>query len=182
MVLLVTFSHGDSEMAMEKNIWPLNFMLLLPLCVELFRSGKRIKIQRIFKIGLMVLISLSALKVYKMKDFYIERIDHLRGLISQVPDSECRKWLVKSEYLNSRKLHVKYALSVESLLLTSIEKGSAQISIHSYKDKKRALIDLDVENRFYFVDSWPYIEMEELNRSYFNLPEGPYCSFPVPEQ
>jgi hypothetical protein len=174
IILFLTFQKGDSNIAMEKNIMPLNFIILMPIIIEIFRR----KDVNIIRISAYLLLAFSILwssyHVFNTRKVYHKRIVYLEQMINVARQQDNKKFIIKKEVLNPNKIMVEYALSTETLLLTSIEGPDSSLTIHYVSNRMKNKFRTDMEDLFFFTQYWPTIPMDQLNKRFFHLPDGKY--------
>ena len=126
LVTLVVYHRGDSDIMMEKNFLPLSAFALLALVYEWPALSRREWLLG----GVAVLLGGCLLGVFLRSDPYRARVDQLVQLVADCRSQQVRKAvLVRSQPVADR-LMVPWALSVETLMLSSLKGPAAAQTVY----------------------------------------------------
>ena len=173
-VLIVTFKGGDSAMAMQKNILPMSFFIFMPLLLELFNAEKDGLIESFGKLALLIVLTLSVVDVFEERKVYERRVAYLTKMVEYSENRGEKKLLIEREFIKANIIGVEYALSVETLLLSSIHGPGSSATIHYVKESQPDEYTTEEIDVFYYLPYWSRLGTDELNPKYFSLPSSPY--------
>ncbi len=158
-IILIHFANpqGIHSFYVEANYQLLTIFTILPLIIFFYQSNWT----RYFNIGLCICMIVSILRIISYSQNYTERI---KDIIS-ITKTSCSKQIISENDLESKLYKMTWALSVESLIISSI-KG---------KQKTLSLRVVD-QNERQFIGPFKEYHIEELNQDYFILSNEHYCN------
>ncbi len=157
-IIMIHFAnpHGVHSFYVEANYQLLTIFTMLPLIIFFYRSNWT----RYFNIGLCICMAVSLVRIISYGNDYTERIVDIKNISS----ISCTKQLISENDLDSKLYKMTWALSVESLIISSIKGRQRTLSLRVADQKERQ-----------FIGPFKEYDIEELNQDYFILSDEHYC-------
>ncbi len=169
---VITYYEGDSPMSMEKNFMPLSLFICLPFVREiLFEFNKFSRL----KFGFVIfVIGISLFNIFSESSVYKNRIEYLSRMVSYSQKFPERKFIIQKQLIDMNKLIIPWALSVETLLFSSLDSPDSSKTFFITDDVNKLNYTKDNVELFMCTDFWLDWNIKELNNKYFKLKEGKY--------
>lgn len=167
-ITILTFPVGDSDPMMEKSFMPATFMVMVPLAFWMGRLRSKI----VSAVLLTAFCGWSLTFLWHTAARYTERIDALRAIL-EVHAAEHPKLIATMDMLDETDLHENnWATSLDALMLSRVlgEEPRTLFIAGSEADIERFAGRTD---QFLYLP-WDPEGMTLRNRTYFDLPQGPY--------
>ncbi|RMG84685.1 MAG: hypothetical protein D6714_07405 [Bacteroidetes bacterium] len=120
----------------------------------------------------LILTTFSIDRIYKKHQFYTQRLDYITQTIKMHATPTQRKFIVHPRYFNWEVMWVPAIMSLESLILSSIEnpKDAAVIYVAKYEDDIPKL----AKKKNAILGAMPGVSHQGLNKRFFDLPPHEY--------
>jgi hypothetical protein len=172
LVTAVIYQKGDSPMSMEKNFMPMNLFVCLPFVREILFENRK---NRVLKyIIVLSFLTLSIFNIIRESGIYTQRLDYLKKILSNAAVSGERKFLVEKQDVDMERLIIPWAVSVETLLYSSMESPDHSATIYISEDFGHFIQLADKPGLFLCTDFWLEWDITALNKNYFRMPEERY--------
>jgi hypothetical protein len=171
VLIIINFYFGDSDMMMEKDFQPLNVFIGIPFVADFLLKQDKVKIIRSVVYIFILFIGLSLF--LKSALFYKKRTNYLAELIQSTKQLPGNKFIMDNKELPAETILISYAVSVETLLYSSLEgpQNSRTIFAENLKTFNQEALNTD---QFLFTNFWPVYSINDLNKNYFNLEQVKY--------
>ncbi len=173
LVTVVVYHRGDSDIMMEKNFLPLSAFAFMALLYE----WPRLPRPDWLLAGIGVLLGGCLLGIFLRSDPYSKRVELLSRALADCRTQQVSKAvLVRNPPLADRVM-VPWALSVETLLLSSVEGPANTQTLFWQEDAKtaRELARTTRPDQLLFTPFWLIYNAADLNPHYFGLPATRYA-------
>ncbi|MDB4727424.1 hypothetical protein OAF63_01425 [Saprospiraceae bacterium] len=122
--------------------------------------------------AMIIILSFSVDRVYKKHDYYTQRLDYLTKTMEMHATETQRKFILHPRYFNWAPMWVPSIMSLETLMLSSIDdpKNATVIHVADYQDDLEKLL----KKRKLVIGSMPHVWHKGLNKNFFDLPEHEY--------
>jgi hypothetical protein len=172
LITLVTYHEGNADIAMERIFLPLNVFVSIPFCKDfVFRQRK---LSMPIKIYLVLLLTVGVGFILNGADKYVKRTNYLKHMIRETHRQNVDKLIVSRDQLNMDLVEVPWALSTETLLLSSLN-GDSSTTIYFAESKEDiSKINVNDPNALLIANFWLYWKADKLNMKYFRLKLQPY--------
>jgi len=174
LVIFLTFTKWYYPFIQEKNIVPLNILLLIPFINEVVFSSNRLNI--IKQIFLVLLFAVSVAHVIIASGFYTNRLAYLRDLITMTKQFPEKKFIIDKKYIDINQVNVLWAFATESLLLSSLDgpDSSRSIYIPNHVEEIKTKVNLKDPTLFICVPWYRHLIAGKMDKHYFNLENSAY--------
>jgi hypothetical protein len=170
LLTIIIYNEGNADIAMERVFLPLNVFVAIPFCKDfLFKKHQKLPV----KIYLSVLFIFSLGLIIKGGIKYSKRTQYVKSIIERVEKYDGSKFFVYRSQLNMELIEIPWALSTESLLLSSVD-GSSKTFYFVETLDDIAKIKNQVKDVLLITNFWLYWNATDLNKRYFNLSPGYY--------
>jgi hypothetical protein len=174
--LMVTYSPGESDIGMERNLIPFWVLAAVPFVHDLLLNKKLAFYSRSAIIyGLIIFI--SALFILRATSIYVQRLNYIREILAVASEkSGGSKFIIEPKSLNMDIVANHWSFANETLLLSSIKGKDKSCTIYIATDinQLKSQYDFQKKDVFLSVPFWLKWDYSILNHKYFNLPEEPY--------
>ncbi|MEZ5043232.1 MAG: hypothetical protein R2828_25275 [Saprospiraceae bacterium] len=139
--------------------------------------------QRIWSLLLVVvLLGFGLDRIHHKRLFFQERMAILQNMLDEYTTDENRKVLAHIDYFDWNKLWLPWAVSIETLMMSSLEDPDQAATIYYKQHRKDEEDYLNNPHFFFSLHYDPFIfEMDSLPKHLFRLKEGYYQSIPLPK-
>lgn len=129
-----------------------------------------------------ILMAFSLFKIYDSHTFFHERIEYLKTAMAEHTDANHPKAIASRKNYNYDKLWIGWAMSMETLLISSIESPDNSRTIYLSHNEGKWDDRLEEPLLFLNVHFGPEsVKQEWLPRQFFHLPEVPYIKIELEE-
>jgi len=172
LIHLITYHRGDSDIMMEKNFLPWAFFWVIPYLADV-HNKLSIPVRNILVGGLLLW---SLIGIYTHADRYEMRLLQLQQTLQESQKQDSRKMLLVANGKVQERLMVPWALSVESLILSSLDgpANSRSLFAVSSAEEARNLARNTQPDQWLFTNFWQINDPHALNPRYFKLPDQKY--------
>lgn len=171
LLVLITFSRGESPMVLENYFSVIGFFTAVPL-VDLLLEKVKIKKALLFIIPILFI---NLISIYNAHFTLTKRIDYLNRIISNTRPLDGRKFMINNENFPWQYAWVKWTVPFETAILSSLKSPDSTMTIFiaDHMDKYNSLID---EGNVFLGAEWnlKQFSSENLNNNYFRLPCSRY--------
>ena len=117
---------------------------------------------------MIVLIGFSIDRIYKKHEFYTQRLAYLSETLDLHTTGNQRKLILDSKHFDWDKMWAPYLVSLESIMLSSIEnpKDAAVLHITKYGEDIKAL----AKKKKMILGAMPHVSHKRLQKDYFDMP------------
>ncbi|MBP7407678.1 MAG: hypothetical protein KA941_02875 [Flavobacteriales bacterium] len=136
LLTVLTYHQGETAMMMEKNFLPLATMVALPLLLEVERLGQRARWIGFAVFAVVLFLQFRGISFASRP--VGERFTVLQRVVDDARASGSGTVAMDAAVLDARGLHIHWALSYETLLLSGID-GPAKSVIVRSMDQGQAL-------------------------------------------
>lgn len=173
VVTIVVYHRGDSDIMMEKNFMPLSAFPLLALLYEMRSMPQR----RLIMTGLAVLLGWCLVGVAFRSGSYTNRLNTLTEMLQDCKEQNVNKAVIITEGRIGERLMVPWALSVETLMLSSLNSPNNSRTLYAQTtgEEARRLANETRPDQLLFTNFWLHYDPKSLNGRYFNLRNAPYA-------
>ena len=171
-ITFISYYQGDSPMAMEKNFMPLNLFVCLPFVKEILWDLKKGQLLKF--IFVIIIIGVSLYNICTESTIYRSRISYLGHMMNYSEKFTGEKFLIAKKDIDMDRIIIPWALSVETLLYSSLESADSTKTFFISEDPYKLNFDRKDPDLFLCTDFWLNWNSKELNRKYFRLKEGRY--------
>ena len=170
-ILAQTFYLGGDDIEIEKVFAPLALFLAIPVSKEIIFSNQKGKyIKSILFIGIIIL---GFSFIHKSGKYFETRVLYLGSLLNRTDSSVNKKFIIEQKELNEI-IRAPWAVSVETLLLSTINSPDNQKTIYVTSNKQEfEKVNIELPDQFFLVPFWFKLD-QPLNQRYFKLSPGPY--------
>lgn len=174
-LLLVNVSFPDLEQStyLQNLHLPLGFMIALPLVFDVLPNTKPVA----WITALIVLFVFRFGMIYQSHNFYTNRVTALRVLMEKSKVQTTNKFWIEDTALVPEVYGETWALSYETLLLSSIPSpdSTRTIEMQSVVEQNAFLLDAD----YVFINRYHSWDGNTLPSKYFNLKHSKYQKLPL---
>jgi hypothetical protein len=169
-VLLVNVSFPNTTGGTyQQNLYlPLGFLIALPLAFEILPALKPM----VWIPALAVLFLFRLFMIYDAHTSFTERQTYFQTLLTKLQSKPTNKFFVSEQELPKKVVGETWAISYETLLLSSLQspENTQTIELEDVIDRQRFLLDSD----FVFINRWWGWDGRALPTKYFNLRQAKY--------
>ncbi len=166
----IIYKSGDSDIQMEKTFMPLTIFCVIPLFKNF--SGK--KAFETIKTFIFLVIIVSSFYFILRNKVYVNRLNYMNKIANGVRCTDSQKFFVYSSDLDRRRLMYSWTFSMETIFQSTYNKFESLKTIYIFQDEIPEHVDLKRKDLFLFVPYYLCLNVNDLNKKYFDLPQEEY--------
>jgi hypothetical protein len=167
LIVLLTFDDITWDFMTEKNLAPLNVLVLVPFFHDLF--FQKIKFRCIKTIFLLAIIIYSSSLIVIASRDNLNRLNYIKHLTDMTKKFPEKKFIIQESDLDFKTLLMGWALGTESLLLTSLESPDSSMTIYVPGKEENIWVDVN-DADIYMCAYWaPDLSIRKMDKNLFNL-------------
>lgn len=166
----IIYKLGDCDIQMEKIFMPLSVFFVIPFFKD-FRGKKAFEAIKIISFLAIIMSSFFFILSNKV---YVKRLNYIDKIVQGVRCKETQRFFVYSIDLNNRRLMFSTMFSMETILQAKNRTFKDIKTIYIFHDEIPTHVNLNQKDLFLFVPYYLCLNINDLNKKYFDFQEKSY--------
>lgn len=175
LISILVYYQGDADHMLEKSFMPLNFIVFLPLILEMQKMDKRV--QQVLFIALCFLVMNNFLIINHTSIKFTARHKKIVALVHQLEEKGKCKGLISNDDVAYLGIGPDWAMACETIFISSFDGPSKTKTI--YADSKNDSTLTQGNDYFIYLPWYGKWNPKELNDKYFRLCDEEYIRLQV---
>lgn len=170
LISILVYYQGDSDVMLEKSFMPLNFIVFLPLIIEMGKLGEKPRQIIFVLLSLLILVNYSLF--IRTSEKFTTRHEKIVELVRQLGEQGHCKGLISNNDVRDLEIGPDWALACETILFSSFDNPAQSKTL--FVDTKNDATLTERKDIFLFAPFWSKWDQALLNQRYFQLCDEPY--------
>lgn len=175
LITVLTFSHGDTIAIMEKRFLPAVFMIAFTFGMISFENREQ-NAGAVLTSHITILYGLLCILV--TGNAFTARLDYFRSILAYQHTINQPKMIVTRENLDPTYLFNEWSMAIDIMMLSKLQGDPVPYTTFLMQNPDETNPFAADPDNYLHVPFFPYINIHELNRDYFNVPSGMYYQLP----